>query len=543
MRSVAGALWALAFLIPMIAIASPEESEPYHRYYYKEKISMIADTESIAVYDPGRERPADLKRLFVDAGYPGAEFRKFLDRGWTIALIRSASATPRISSVAPIISRLVGLDRSSRYFFSPVFANKSGEPLLISPTILIRFERGVSDKRIRQILDSAGVRPAQATPFGGMQNSFRITTGDRSGIRILEIANRLAEYPEVTYAEPNMVMTGRTAAVPNDPLFVDSWGLHNTGQYPGAVVDIDIDAPDAWDETTGDPSIIVVVIDVGVQQDHPDINQLPGSDHTGIHSTPAGDGGPSECDHHGTPVAGVISGIANNSIGTSGVAPNVRVMSARAGVTGLKCVNVVILECTWLVDALTWAESVGARITNNSYYLDDSCSCLSDKFQETYNKGIVHFAGAGNDPQEPVAYPANLPLVNAVSSIDWNGQLSSFSSFGPELSFSAPGSQIQTTDRTGLPGWDPGNYVILDGTSFASPMAAGVAALILSVNPTMTAPEVEGLMQSTVVDLGAPGPDNLYGWGLVNAGNAISPLIFGDGFETGTTVRWSITVQ
>lgn len=546
MRRASGVVLASITWIWMITVASAEDPESYYRYYYKQKVPMIADTQSIAIHDAALGSREDLTQFLGDAGYPASELRDYLLRGWTIAFIRSASGTPPISNVAPVISRLAELSRSSRYFFSPIFTNDSGDPLLITPKILVRFAPGITAQRARELLASVGMQEAQPMPFGGMENSFRVYAGSVSGIRVLEMANHLAELSEVIYAEPNMVMTGHTASIPSDPLFVDSWGLHNTGQFPGAVADIDIDAPEAWQVTSGDPSIIVVVIDVGVQHDHPDINQILGSDHTGIHSSPEGDGRPGhECDIHGTAVAGVVSAIANNSIGTTGVAPNVKIASARAGVSGLSCSGQIVIESQWVVDALAWAESTGANVTNNSFYLDPAfiSASLSSKFQDTYNNGIVHFAGAGNEPTEPVAYPANLSSVNAVSSISWEGQLSPFSSFGPEIMFAAPGSQIRTTDRTGPIGWDPGDYVIADGTSFASPMAAGVAALILSVSPELPPANVEEIMRATAMDLGESGRDDLFGWGLVNAGNSISFLvIFGDGFETGDTSRWSAAV-
>lgn len=273
---------------------------------------------------------------------------------------------------------------------------------------------------------------------------------------------------------------------------------------------------------------------------------IPGTDVTPFPS-PEKDGRPgNDCDVHGTPVAGVISGISDNQLGTTGVAPDVKIASARAHVSGLSCSGSVGSEAEWIVAALQWAEDIGASMTNNSYYLADSAisSCLTEKFQDTYDKGIVHFAGAGNVSTDPVAYPAYLPSVNAVSSIAWNGSLSTFSSSGPQIAFTAPGTQIRTTDRQGALGWDPSDYVIADGTSFATAMASGVAALILSVSPGLTPPDLEEIMSSTAVDLGDPGRDDLFGWGLVNARNALDLIVvFSDGFETGDTSQWSATVN
>src|SRR5262249_19621189 len=132
-------------------------------------------------------------------------------------------------------------------------------------------------------------------------------------------------------------------------------------------------------------------------------------------------------------------------------------------------------------------------------------SAIASAYSSTRDAGIVHFAAAGNDASTTITYPANLPSVNSVAALNRNGNLASFSNHGAGLDFSAPGQAIYSTDRTGMNGWVAGDYVTVDGTSFASPYAAGVAALILSVNATLTAPQVEQLMQISCVDRGAAG--------------------------------------
>src|SRR5262249_45829005 len=131
-------------------------------------------------------------------------------------------------------------------------------------------------------------------------------------------------------------------------------------------------------------------------------------------------------------------------------------------------------------------------------------------------------ASAGNDATNLIWYPASLPGVNAVAALQEGGGLASFSNHGTGLAFSAPGTLIYTTDRTGASGYTNGDYVFSGGTSLASPYAAGVAALVLSVNPSLNATNVEQIMQQSSVDLGSPGYDTTYGWGLVNAYNAVT---------------------
>jgi hypothetical protein len=173
------------------------------------------------------------------------------------------------------------------------------------------------------------------------------------------------------------------------------------------------------------------------------------------------------------------------------------------------------------VNALAWAQNIGARVSNNSNHYGFQSSAIAAAYASTRGMGMVHFAAAGNDATNSIVYPASLPGVNAVAALQEGGGLASFSNHGAGLAFSAPGQDIYTTDRTGTDGYVNGDYVFGNGTSFASPYAAGVAALVLSINPSLSATNVEQIMQQSCVDLGSPGYDTTYGWGLVNAYNAV----------------------
>ena len=138
---------------------------------------------------------------------------------------------------------------------------------------------------------------------------------------------------------------------------------------------MDMDGPEAWDISTGKASVIVVVIDTGVQQNHPDIYQVTGMDFT---SDGPGDGGPGNIhDNHGTPVAGCISATVNNSIGTVGIAPGCRIASARTFITTNSNGSWSRLS-SWTVNTLVWAETLGARVTNNSNRYGFSSAAVSD---------------------------------------------------------------------------------------------------------------------------------------------------------------------
>jgi subtilisin family serine protease len=169
------------------------------------------------------------------------------------------------------------------------------------------------------------------------------------------------------------------------------------------------------------------------------------------------------------------------------------------------------------VETLAWAESLGARVTNNSNRYGFTSGAIASMYEQTRENGMVHFASAGNESAQEVTYPASLSTVNAVGAIDNTGERASFSNRSVRLAFAAPGVNVLTTDRTGAAGYLGASWVFAVGTSFASPYAAGVAALTLSARPSLSSEEVEWLMRDGARDLGAPGFDIDTGWGLVQA--------------------------
>jgi len=160
------------------------------------------------------------------------------------------------------------------------------------------------------------------------------------------------------------------------------------------------------------------------------------------------------------------------------------------------------------------------HVTNNSNALNVQAA-VTTAYQNAYNAGVVHFASSGNFSSPIVSYPANLATVIAVGGIDRNGARAWFSNYGNGMALVAPGIDIATTDRSGSDGQDAGDYDTTEGTSFSSPYAAGVAGLVLSVDPTLTPAEVESILRTTALDLGPNGYDVEFGDGLVQAQAAV----------------------
>jgi subtilisin family serine protease len=333
---------------------------------------------------------------------------------------------------------------------------------------------------------------------------------------------QLINNPNIEFVEEDRVFTAtRHEVIPNDAGFSQCWGHRNIGQS-GGLINFDMNTTNAWSISKGSPTIQILVFETGIQQDHPDINQQAGRDFTtGAINGILGGGPTNACDNHGTAVAGCITGIINNSIGTVGVAPDCKVISAKVGTAITPCNGSWQGQTSWTVNAINWGIANGVRVTNNSNDYGTASTAMTNAYVAARNAGVINFASSGNSGNTSIGFPARSNGVVAVGASNRSGQKASFSSYGSKLSFVAAGQSIYTTDRTGSNGYGSGDYTTIDGTSFSSPYAAGVAALILSVNPSLSAAQVESIMQSTCRDIGTAGYDTLTGWGMLDANAAV----------------------
>ncbi|MBX3380022.1 MAG: S8 family serine peptidase [Phycisphaeraceae bacterium] len=497
--------------------------------YFKESRPLQLDPLRIAVFEAA---PGASRNIGAIAG------QQIPIPGWSLVATDAAHRSPlSIAAIAADPDTQRGLE-----FISPVFVGEDGGPLIVTRDVFVGFDESVTPERARAVIASSGIGEILDEAFAGTLGLYRVRTASKDGFEVLSAANELADSPEVRFAEPDMIFTGHGDIAPNDPLFPLQWALRNTGQFAGGVPGADMEALRAWDITTGSSSIITVVLDVGVDLTHPDLNQrFPGIDTTG---TAGGTGGPmNSCDKHGTSVAGCISEKMNNALGGSGLAPETRTASARAFIANTACDGSWSSTASYTVTALQFASDIGARVTNNSNYYGFSSSTISNKYNATKAAGIVHFASAGNNATSSLAYPASIPSVNAIAALGVNGLRASFSQYGTGLAYSAPGSNIYSTDIQGSGGYDPGSdYVSVSGTSFASPLSAAAAALVLSYKPALTSEQVELALAQGARDVGAPGYDTGYGYGFVDAYRALerircpADLTFDDVVEDGDFV-------
>jgi hypothetical protein len=343
------------------------------------------------------------------------------------------------------------------------------------------------------------------------------------------LANQLALHPGLAIAQPDFRRVQWCDMVPMDPGFTDqgSWGLRQLASF-GGISGFDMDADWAWDVTAGHSSVIVAVFDGGVQQNHPEINQIPGRDFT---DEPVRNGGTRrnmDGQWHGTAVASCISGKMNNAFAACGVAPNVKVVSVRWSIPRLLDGRVALeSQDSWLIEGLDWAQSIGARITVHSYGGGWPSWGADDKFAETRRQGMIHFASTGNDADVSdfernarIHWPAASPSVLGVGAANKDGGRASFSQWknsraraADSVDFLAPGHFVMCAVDTDV----SDEPAILSGTSFAAPYAAGVAALMLSQDPFLTPDQIESRMIIGCRDMDVTGYDKKTGFGMVNA--------------------------
>jgi hypothetical protein len=313
--------------------------------------------------------------------------------------------------------------------------------------------------------------------------------------RELEIAALLSALPGVEYAEPDYEV--HIHIVPNDTLYTQQWA------HPK------INSPAAWDITTGDASVIVAILDTGVDLNHPEFQGrlVPGFK--------PGGGSPDDDHGHGTHVAGIVAAAGNNGTGVAGMAWQVSIMPIK------------VLDASGngthggIAVGMDWAIRHGARILNLSLGGTVPSSTLQNAVQEAHDAGVLVIASAGNcggtnysnngctSMNQPV-YPAAYDQVIAVAATDYLDNRASYSNQGSYVDIAAPGSSILST----IPG---GGYGNTSGTSQAAPFVSGLAALLWSVDPARTADEVKHIIQNTAVDLGSPGYDIAFGHGRINA--------------------------
>lgn len=345
----------------------------------------------------------------------------------------------------------------------------------------------------------------------------------------------------VSFSEDTLIQAG---VIPNDPSFSTLWGLNNTGQS-GGKVDGDIDAPEAWNLTTGSSSIIVAVIDTGIDYNHSDLaanmwrnpGEIAGdgidNDGDGFVDDVYGwdfannDSNPMDDNNHGTHVAGTIGAVGNNGTGVVGVNWNVSLMALKfLDAAGNGFTSNAVLAINYATMMRERGNNV--RVLNNSWGGGGYSQPLYDAIAASRDEGILVVAAAGNGGSDGVGdnndsvpnYPSNYTLDNviAVAATTRTDTLASYSNFGvTSVDLAAPGSSILSTTRNN-------GYTTMSGTSMATPHVAGVAALAWSLVPDATYQEIRSAIIAGVDPLAALATKVASG-GRLNANNTLNLLL------------------
>ena len=350
----------------------------------------------------------------------------------------------------------------------------------------------------------------------------------------------IAKQPSVAEASPNFRV--RTTRISDDNFSNFLWHYNQIG------------VPTAWATSTGNPSIVVAVIDTGIRE-HPDMigqyvdgydfirDPESAGDGDGLDDDPTDGGAGSNTlksgTFHGLHVAGTIAAIGNNNRGIAGIAYDSKVMPLRAlDADGEGSSYDMIQALRYAAGLSNDSERLPSR-TADVINLSLGAGSFSDSQQDIYDRlrddGIIVVAASGNDGENLVDYPAAFANVFAVGATDAQNQRTSYSNGGTALDIVAPGGNLDADiNNDGQPDgvlstyYDEGpQYAFLEGTSMATPHVAGVFALMKSINPSLNYSDINALLAQGALtdDLGAEGRDDSYGWGQINAGKAVAAAI------------------
>jgi thermitase len=368
--------------------------------------------------------------------------------------------------------------------FASSHTDEGSSAKFVAGEILVKFKANVSPAEAAEIHRQYGGQVREVIPGIGVQVV---------NIPASQIAEKVRAYsanPRVAYAEPDYL--AQADGTPDDPYFGQQWGLTK------------VEAPQAWDVTTGSSSINIAILDTGIDLDHPDLaSKLITSINFSSSATV------DDVYGHGTHVAGIAAAITNNGIGVAGLGYNATIMNVKVmGDTGSGAYS-------WIASGIIWAADNGAEVINMSLGGSSSSSTLEDAVNYAWNKGVVVVAAAGNSGSTLPSYPAYYTNCIAVAATDANDAKASWSNYGDWVDVAAPGLSIYSTLK------DNG-YGYMSGTSMACPHVAGLAGLVFTVVSDANGDgklndEVRSRIEATCDNIGVSG----IGQGRINAARAV----------------------
>lgn len=379
---------------------------------------------------------------------------------------------------------------------------------------VVKFQAGLAQAERARIAKAAGAKMVdRIAALDTDVLEFASLKANPSAQGVEQTLNALKRNPNVLYAEPNFIY--QINFTPNDPGLSQQWAWTT------------IDAYSAWDVTQGSTSVVVAVVDTGVQRSHPDLDAkiVAGYDFV------SGDTAPDDGNGHGTHVAGTAAAETNNGTGGAGTCPNCKIMPVRV------LDNNGSGTLTNVANGITWAADNGAHVINLSLGGSGGSTTLSNAVDYAWNKGVFLACAAGNDNTSSPSYPGYYSNCFAVASTNSSDARSSFSNYGSWVEAAAPGESIYST-------WLNSGYNTISGTSMATPHVAGLAGLLASQG--LTNAEIRDRICTSADDISGTG--TYWTCGRINANQAVngsspppppppppSGTITNGGFEDGTS--------
>ena len=542
-----------------------QKNESLYYYAFDEKIEITPINNKVLIRKKSSETRQSYEKLMLN------RFRNInIDwQGDDIFKTEFENETDKNSIIQSLLSD------NNILSISNIYKTNDGFEFGFINEIVIKFKENVKNVERISIMKSFGLDNLKTT------KTHEIYTIPKEK-NIVEVANELYKSGLFEFAYPNIICKAELSHIPNDPYFQYQITLNNTGQtFNGhtGTPDADIDAPEAWDITKGNSNIVIAVFDEGVTSNHPD---LPNTRQVRLSGSNFGSGNPNDPspvgnDNHGNSCAGVIAATMDNNEGIAGIAPNCKIMPLRwdASTTSDR-----------MADAIEFAVDNGANIISNSWGYSNSGSspnllpAIVAAIQYAINNGVVVVFAAGNTARHYscndngyVQFPANANVngLLVVGASDRYDQQSDYSPTSSLINIVAPSHrayppedyqlknwpcggisgetlEMWSIDIPGSTGYNPWpstgvhppatgeilpnsgtNYLAytgrFGGTSHSCPVVAGVAALVLSVNPTLTPQQVFNVLTSTADKVGGytytNGKSNQMGYGRINAYAAV----------------------
>jgi subtilisin family serine protease len=440
-------------------------------YYYRgQKINIQRDETKICVITPKTETA-----VFTTA--KGIEQKNIFDNQYNIVVY----STNDVTTARSLNQALTTSINKATSFTLPCYKTMSGEGLNMTPYLYVKLKKEEDYAILKEQAAQNSLIIVSQNEFMPLWYTLLLTP--QSVGNTLEIANGLYETELFAAAAPDFSFS-ETDELSYDPLFYAQWGLFNTTNR-----EIDIHISAAWPYATG-KDIKLAILDTGIELTHSDLaDNIYDSFDTRKNQSPS-----AVYHKHGTLCAGVAAAVNNNGTHIAGVAPDAKILSISSRLFNTST------DIGQRANGINWARKNGADIISCSWSAGTFSELLEEAIDSMIERGrnnkggIVVFA-AGNTYGDSVEYPGRYrPEILTVGAIDKYGEIANFSAIGNEIDVVAPGKDVLSTTLNN-------STAYADGTSFATPHVAGLAALILERNPNLTGQQVRNIIEQNTIKI------------------------------------------